>query len=73
MSLLVVGSVAFDSIETPHGNVDDALGGSASYFSVVASNFIKPRLVGVIGEDFPQDHKALFQKKGGGGGINRII
>jgi len=64
MSLLVVGSVAFDSIETPHGNVDDALGGSASFFSVVASNFIKPRLVGVVGEDFPQEHKDLFEKKG---------
>ena len=64
MSLLVVGSVAFDSIETPHGNVDDALGGSASFFSVVASNFTKPRLVGVVGEDFPQEHKDLFKKKG---------
>lgn len=64
MSLLVVGSVAFDSIETPHGNVDDALGGSASFFSVVASNFTKPRLVGVVGEDFPQEHKELFKSKG---------
>ncbi len=64
MSLLVVGSVAFDSIETPNGSVNDALGGSASYFSVVASNFTKPRLVGVVGEDFPNEHKELFKKKG---------
>lgn len=64
MSLLVVGSVAFDSIETPNGSVDDVLGGSASFFSVVASNFTKPRLMGVVGEDFPNEHKELFKNKG---------
>lgn len=64
MSLLVVGSVAFDSIETPNGSVDDALGGSASFFSVVASNFVAPRLVGVVGEDFPDEHRQLFKSKG---------
>jgi sugar/nucleoside kinase (ribokinase family) len=60
MPLLVVGSIAFDSIETPNGTVDDALGGSASYFSYVASFFTKPRLVGVVGDDFPDEHRRLF-------------
>jgi sugar/nucleoside kinase (ribokinase family) len=59
-SLIVVGSVAFDSIETPHGTVDDALGGSATFFSYAASFFAKPRLVGVVGEDFPDEHRRLF-------------
>ena len=59
-SLLVVGSIAFDSIETPNGSVDDALGGSATYFSCAASFFTPPRLVGVVGEDFPDKHRELF-------------
>jgi cytidine kinase len=63
MSLLVVGSIAFDSIETPNGTVDDALGGSASFFSYVASFFTKPRLVGVVGEDFPDEHRRLFASR----------
>ncbi len=63
MSLLVVGSIAFDSIETPNGSVDDALGGSASYFSVAASHFTKPRLVGVVGKDFPDEHRKLFSDR----------
>ncbi len=62
--LLVVGSVAFDSIETPHGAVDEALGGSATFFSVAASFFTKPRLVGVVGEDFPDEHRQLFTRRG---------
>jgi sugar/nucleoside kinase (ribokinase family) len=60
LSLLVVGSVAFDSIETPHGTVDDALGGSASYFACAASYFTRPRLVAVVGQDFPDDHRRLL-------------
>jgi cytidine kinase len=60
MPLLVVGSIAFDSIETPNGTVDDALGGSAAFFSYVASFFTKPRLVGVVGDDFPDEHRRLF-------------
>jgi sugar/nucleoside kinase (ribokinase family) len=52
-SVLVVGSIAFDSIEAPTGAVEDALGGSATFFSYVASFFTRPRLVGVVGEDFP--------------------
>jgi len=60
MSLLVVGSIAFDSIETPKGSVEDALGGSATFFSYSASFFTKPRLVGVVGEDFPAEHRQLL-------------
>ncbi len=56
MSLLVVGTVALDSVKTPFGNVDDALGGSATYFSTSASYFTDVRLVAVIGADFPKDH-----------------
>jgi sugar/nucleoside kinase (ribokinase family) len=60
VSLLVVGSIAFDSIETPNGSVDDALGGSATYFSYAASFFTRPRLVGVVGQDFPDEHRQLL-------------
>jgi sugar/nucleoside kinase (ribokinase family) len=63
MSLLVVGSIAFDSIETPGGRVEEALGGSASYFSYAASFFTRPRLVGVVGEDFPDEHRRLFASR----------
>src|SRR5437868_8292301 len=62
-SLLVVGSIAFDSIETPNGSVDDALGGSASYFSYAASFFTSPRLVGVVGDDFPAEHRKLLESR----------
>ena len=55
MSLLVVGSLALDSIETPFGKVEDALGGSATYISTAASYFASPvNIVGVVGGDFPQ-------------------
>jgi len=53
MSLLVVGTIAFDSIETPHGRVDDEIGGSATFFALAASRFSEVRLCGVVGEDFP--------------------
>lgn len=52
MNLLIVGSVAFDSIETPFGKVNKTLGGSASYFSLAASYFAKPSIVAVVGRDF---------------------
>lgn len=56
MSLLVVGSLALDTIETPFGKVENALGGSATYISIAASYFVRPiRLVGVVGKDFPKD------------------
>ena len=61
MSLLVVGSVALDSVETPFGKVEDALGGTASYFSLAARNFTDVKIVGVVGEDFPKEYLALFQ------------
>ena len=56
MSLLVVGSVALDSVETPFGKRDDALGGSATFFSTAASLFSPVQLVAVVGEDFPAEH-----------------
>jgi sugar/nucleoside kinase (ribokinase family) len=52
MSLVVVGSVAYDSIETPLGNREDMLGGSGTFFSIAASSFTKTSIVAVIGEDF---------------------
>jgi sugar/nucleoside kinase (ribokinase family) len=64
VSLLVVGSVAFDCIETPNGSVDDVLGGSAPAFCFAASYFTPPRLVGVVGEDFPDAHRRLFTDRG---------
>lgn len=54
MSLLVVGSVALDTLETPAGRADDAVGGAATYFAYAASFFTPVRMVGAVGEDFPQ-------------------
>jgi len=62
-SLLVVGSIALDSIRTPHGQVEDVLGGSAVYFSVAASLFAPVRLVGVVGDDFPDEHRRLLEAR----------
>ncbi|NIP29088.1 MAG: sugar kinase [Candidatus Dadabacteria bacterium] len=64
MSVLVVGSVALDTIETPFGKADYVLGGSASYFSLSAINFTDVNVVAVIGEDFPSKHLELFDSKG---------
>jgi sugar/nucleoside kinase (ribokinase family) len=61
LSLLVVGSVAFDAIETPHGKVDRTLGGAASYFALAASHFAPVRLVGIVGEDFTAKDEAVFR------------
>ena len=61
MSLLVVGSIALDTVETPFGVAEDALGGSATYFSYAASYFTPVRLVGVVGEDFPDEHRRLLE------------
>lgn len=63
MPLLVVGSVAFDTVETPHGVVENALGGSATFFSYAASFFTPVRLVGVVGEDFPAEHRAMLEAR----------
>ncbi len=64
MSVLVVGSVAFDSVETPFGKVEEVLGGSATYFSVSASFFTPVNLVAVVGEDFPPGHLDFLQGRG---------
>jgi sugar/nucleoside kinase (ribokinase family) len=60
MSLLVVGSVAFDAIETPLGKVDRTLGGAASYFALAASHFTPVRIVAVVGDDFTKKEERVF-------------
>ena len=64
MSILVVGSVAFDGIETPSGRVERVLGGAATYFSLAASYFTKVRVIGVVGEDFTAENEAVLTKRG---------
>src|SRR5687768_4591399 len=61
MPILVVGSVAFDALETPFGKVDRCIGGSATYFSVAASFFTEVDLVAVIGDDFTEDDASIFR------------
>src|SRR5258705_3769020 len=61
MSLLVVGSVAFDALESPYGKVDRTLGGAATYFSVAASFFTPVNLVGIVGDDFTEKDAAIFR------------
>ncbi|MDA8169317.1 MAG: PfkB family carbohydrate kinase [Nitrospiraceae bacterium] len=56
MGILVVGSVALDTVKTPFGQVEEALGGSATYFSTSASYFTDVKVVAVVGEDFPETH-----------------
>ena len=63
MSLLVVGSIAFDSVETPTARRDNVIGGSATYFSYAASYFTPVNLVGVVGEDWPDEHTALLDSR----------
>ena len=63
MSLLVVGSIAFDSVETPTDRRDNVIGGSATYFSYAASYFTDVNLVGVVGEDWPKEHTQLLQSR----------
>ena len=62
MSLLVVGSVAFDAVETPFGKRDKMLGGSATHFSISASYFADVRVVGVVGGDFSREEEAVFER-----------
>ena len=64
MALLVVGSVALDSLETPFGRREEILGGSACYFSACASYFGPTRAVAVVGEDFPQEHLDFLASRG---------
>ncbi len=61
MSLLVVGSVAFDALESPYGKVDRALGGAATYFAVAASFFTHVSLVAIVGDDFSAKDAAIFK------------
>jgi len=63
MSVLVVGSVALDTVETPFGKADDALGGSATYFSTAASYFTDVNVVAVVGKDFPHDQLGFLEKR----------
>ncbi len=64
MSLLVVGSIAYDTVETPFGKVEDSLGGSALYFSAAASLFGPVNVVGVVGSDFDASKISFLKKRG---------
>ena len=64
MTITVVGSVAFDSIETPAGRQDRCLGGAATYFSLAASFFTDVRVIAVVGEDFGPDQESVFRTRG---------
>lgn len=64
MSILVVGSVALDSIETPFGKKKDILGGSATFFSIAASFFNKVNIIATVGEDFPKKHIKMLEDRG---------
>ena len=63
MSLLVVGSVAYDALESPYGKVERTLGGAATYFSIAASFFTHVNLVAIVGEDFHPKDEAIFHKR----------
>jgi sugar/nucleoside kinase (ribokinase family) len=64
MSLVIVGSLAFDTIETPFGRRERIVGGSGTYCALAASVFTKPRIVGVIGRDFPKKTLAAMSARG---------
>ncbi len=64
MSILVVGSVAFDTLETPSGKRERVLGGAATHFALAASFFTDVRVVGVVGDDFLPEHEAVLTSKG---------
>ena len=64
MSILVVGSVAFDDVTSPSGSVKNILGGAATYFSLAASYFTQVRVVAVVGEDFGPEQENVFRKHG---------
>ena len=63
MGIVVVGTVAFDTVETPFGRVENVLGGSATYFSTAASFFTDVSLVAVVGEDFPEEHVSFLKSR----------
>ncbi len=63
-SIVVVGTMAFDTIETPFGKVPKILGGSANYFSLSASHFVPVKCVSVVGQDYPTEHIELLKSRG---------
>src|SRR3982751_6279814 len=63
MSLVVVGSVAYDGVETPHGKVDRMLGGAATYIALSASYFTSCRIVAVVGDDFAEEDTQLLASR----------
>ncbi|MCL4695292.1 MAG: sugar kinase [Candidatus Hydrogenedentes bacterium] len=63
MDVTVVGSIALDTVETPSGLNEEGLGGAATFFSLAAANYAPVHLVGVVGEDFPEEHVRLLQSK----------
>ncbi len=64
MSIVVVGSIALDTVKTPYGEVEDALGGAATYFAVAASYFCPVQVVAVVGDDFTEEHASVFDERG---------
>ena len=64
MSLVVIGSVAYDAIETPHGKRERTLGGACTYIALSASYFTQTSIVAVVGDDFAQEDRAVLQNKG---------
>jgi sugar/nucleoside kinase (ribokinase family) len=62
-NILVVGSLAYDTLKTPHGHVDRTLGGSANYFSLAASLYSQVRVVGVVGEDYLEEDLEMLRKR----------
>ncbi len=64
MDLLVVGTIAFDTVETPFGKRDSTLGGSATFLGAAASYFCKPKMLGVVGEDFPDSNLEFLRERG---------
>ena len=65
MSLLTIGTVAFDEIETPFGKTDKILGGAATYIGLSASNFVNNvNIVSVVGEDFPEEYVKIIESHG---------
>lgn len=64
MALVVVGSVAYDGVETPHGKVERMLGGACTYISLAASYFTQPRIVAVVGEDFAAEDRDFLLSRG---------
>src|SRR5205085_3463880 len=74
MSLVVVGSVAYDGVETPHGKVDRMLGGACTYIALAAAYFTPVKIVGVVGDDFAQeDFDFLANREIDLAGLERVL